>query len=60
VSNNQSGIKLRRQVFGAVLLLGAAIVLAIAMWGHVRRLSYLAFALAAAGVWMVSRRSSND
>jgi hypothetical protein len=51
--------KNRRQVFGAVLLLLAVGVLVIAMTGHVRRLSYVAYALGAAGLWMVSRRSSN-
>jgi alpha-beta hydrolase superfamily lysophospholipase len=50
--------KNRRQVFGAVLLLLAVVVLVVAMAGHVRRLSYVAYALGAAGVWMVSRRSN--
>lgn len=48
---------IRRQVFGAVLLLLAVVLLVVAIWGHVRRLSYVAIAVAAVGVWLVSRRS---
>lgn len=49
-------IQRRRQVFGAVLLMVAAVLLVVAMLGHVRRLSYLAMPVAAIGVWMISRR----
>jgi thiol:disulfide interchange protein len=48
--------KRRRQVFGAVLLMLAVVLLVVAMWDHVRRLSYVALVLAAAGMWMASRR----
>ncbi len=53
----QISIRRRRQVFGAVLLMVAVVLLVVALWGHVRRLSYVAFAVAAAGVWMMSRRA---
>ncbi len=46
----------RRQVFGAALLVLAVLLLAVAIWGRVRRLSYVALAVGAAGVWMISRR----
>lgn len=52
-------VKHRRQVFGGVLLVFAVVVLMVALLGHVRRLSYLAFALAAVGVWMVSSRGAD-
>gem|GEM_PF-2977299 len=56
MSEHNLAEKQRRQVFGVVLLLLAVVIFAIAMWGHVRRLSYASFALAAVGVWMLSRR----
>lgn len=55
VSNR--AIKRRRQVFGVVLLIAAVILLVVAMWGHVRRLSYAAMAVGGIGVWMMSRRT---
>lgn len=47
----------RRQVFGATLILLAVILLVVAMWGRVRRLSYVAMFVGAIGVWMLSRRA---
>ncbi|MGE0115423.1 MAG: hypothetical protein AB7T07_11155 [Steroidobacteraceae bacterium] len=47
----------RRQVFGVVLILVAVALLILAVWGHVRRLSYVAAVIGGAGVWMLSRRS---
>lgn len=52
----QLSIQRRRQVFGAVLLMVAVVLLVVALWGHVRRLSYVAIAVAAMGVWMMTRR----
>jgi hypothetical protein len=52
-------IQRRRQVFGVVLVMVAVVLLVVAMWGRVRRLSYVAFAVAAVGVWMLSRRAQD-
>jgi CBS-domain-containing membrane protein len=59
VSFSLKSVARRRQVFGGVLLAMAVAVLVVAWLGHVRRLSYLAFALAALGMWMVSRRGAD-
>lgn len=56
MTSYQLSIQRRRQVFGAVLIMVAVVLLVVAMWGHVRRLSYVAFALAGVGVWMMSKR----
>lgn len=53
----QRSIRRRRQVFGAILIMVAVIMLVVALWGRVRRLSYVAFAVAAVGVWMLSRKA---
>jgi len=47
----------RRQVFGVVLILAAMALLVLAVWSHIRRLSYVAAVIGGAGVWMLSRRS---
>jgi asparagine N-glycosylation enzyme membrane subunit Stt3 len=56
VTPSQLSIQRRRQVFGAILITVAVVLLAVALLGHVRRMSYVAFAVAAVGVWMISRR----
>lgn len=50
-------IRRRRQVFGAVLIMVAVVLMVAALWGRVRRLSYVALGFAAVGVWMLSRRT---
>lgn len=49
-------IQRRRQVFGAVLIMVAVVLLVVAMIGRARFVSYAALVCGAAGVWMISRR----
>ncbi len=50
-------IQRRRQVFGAVLIMVAVVLLVVAMIGRARFVSYAAIVCGAVGVWMISRRS---
>lgn len=55
--SHRLSIRRRRQVFGAVLIMVAVVLMVAALWGRVRRLSYVALGCAAVGVWMLSRRT---
>jgi hypothetical protein len=57
VTPYQISTRRRRQVFGAVLIMVSVVLLVVALWGHVRFLSYVALAMAASGAWMLSRRA---
>ena len=51
-------IQRRRQVFGAVLIMVAVVLLVVAMVGRAKFVSYAALAVGAVGVWMLSRRKA--